>query len=153
MMKKIYNPKSETWSELLKRPTQTITDIEGTVNEIFSEVKLKGDEAVKKYTQLFDRISIENLLVSEEEITTVEKEVSSELKEAINLAKGNIEKFHSAQETDRITVETTEGVVCWQEKRPIQKVGLYIPGGSAPLFSTILMLAIPANIAGCKEIV
>jgi len=153
MMKKIYNPKSETWSELLKRPTQTITDIEGTVNEIFSEVKLKGDEAVKKYTQLFDGISIENLLVSEEEITTVEKEVSSELKEAINLAKGNIEKFHSAQKTDRVTVETTEGVVCWQEKRPIQKVGLYIPGGSAPLFSTILMLAIPANIAGCKEIV
>ncbi len=152
-MKKIYNPKPETWSELLKRPTQTIANIEATVNDIFSEIKLKGDSAVKKYTQLFDGISLEDLSVSEEEIMAAEKNVSEELKEAINLAKANIEKFHSAQKTERITVETTEGVSCWQEKRAIQKVGLYIPGGSAPLFSTVLMLAIPANIAGCKEIV
>ena len=152
-MKKIYNPKPETWSELLKRPTQNISDIEATVNEIFSEIKLKGDSAVKKYTQLFDGISLEDLSVSEEEIMAAEKNVSEELKEAINLAKANIEKFHRAQKTERITVETTEGVSCWQEKRAIQKVGLYIPGGSAPLFSTVLMLAIPANIAGCKEIV
>ena len=152
-MKKIYNPKPETWSELLKRPTQTIADIEATVDEIFSEIKLKGDSAVKKYTQLFDGISLEDLSVSEEEIMAAEKNVSEELKEAINLAKANIEKFHRAQKTERITVETTEGVSCWQEKRAIQKVGLYIPGGSAPLFSTVLMLAIPANIAGCKEIV
>ncbi|KJJ38033.1 histidinol dehydrogenase [Aequorivita vladivostokensis] len=152
-MKKIYNPKFETWPEILKRPTQAIADIEATVNDIFSEIKLKGDSAVKKYTQLFDGISLKNLSVSEKEISAAEKNVSEELKEAINLAKANIEKFHHAQKTERITVETTEGVSCWQEKRAIQKVGLYIPGGSAPLFSTVLMLAIPANIAGCKEIV
>ncbi|MDC7999836.1 histidinol dehydrogenase [Aequorivita todarodis] len=152
-MKKIYNPKPETWSELLKRPTQTISDIEATVNDIFSEIKLKGDSSVKKYTQLFDGISLEDLSVSAEEISAAEKNVSEELKEAINLAKANIEKFHRAQKTERIAVETTEGVSCWQEKRAIQKVGLYIPGGSAPLFSTVLMLAIPANIAGCREIV
>jgi histidinol dehydrogenase len=152
-MNKIYNPEPETWRDFLKRPTKTIADIEATVNEIFSEVKTKGDEAVTKYTQLFDGVSIEELLVSEEEINSAKNEVSEELKDAINLAKGNIEKFHSAQKTERITIETTEGVSCWQEKRPIQKVGLYIPGGSAPLFSTVLMLAIPANIAGCNEIV
>jgi len=152
-MKKIYNPKPENWAEILKRPTQTVADIEATVNEIFSEIKSKGDLAVKKYTQLFDGISIENLLVSKEEIDIAEKQVSTKLKDAINLAKTNIEKFHSAQKTERITIETTEGVVCWQEKRPIQKVGLYIPGGSAPLFSTVLMLAVPANIADCNEII
>ncbi|MEM0516787.1 histidinol dehydrogenase [Aequorivita flava] len=152
-MKKTYNPTPETWSELLKRPTQTIADVEATVNDIFSEVKSKGDAAVKKYTQLFDGISLVEILVSKEEIAASEKAVSEELKTAINLAKANIEKFHSAQKTERVMVETTEGVNCWQEKRPIQKVGLYIPGGSAPLFSTVLMLAIPANIAGCKEIV
>ncbi|WGF92043.1 histidinol dehydrogenase [Aequorivita marisscotiae] len=152
-MKKIYNPTPESWSELLKRPTQTIADVEATVNDIFSEVKSKGDAAVKKYTQLFDGISLVEILVSKEEIAASEKAVSEELKTAINLAKANIEKFHSAQKTERVMVETTEGVNCWQEKRPIQKVGLYIPGGSAPLFSTVLMLAIPANIAGCKEIV
>jgi len=152
-MKIIYNPTPDTWSDFLKRPTQTIADIEATVNEIFSEVKQKGDAAVKKYTQLFDGIALEELLVSAEEITNAEKEVSNELKSAINLAKANIEKFHSGQKSERITVETTEGVSCWQEKRPIQKVGLYIPGGSAPLFSTVLMLAVPANIAGCSEII
>lgn len=152
-MNKIYNPKPETWSDLLKRPTQSIADVEATVNEIFSEVKSKGDEAVKKYTQLFDGIRIDEFVVSKEENAAAEKEISLELKDAINLAKANIEKFHYAQKTERITVETTEGVSCWQEKRPIQKVGLYIPGGSAPLFSTVLMLAIPANIAGCNEIV
>lgn len=152
-MNKIYNPKLETWTEILKRPTQSIADIEATVNEIFLEIKAKGDGAVKKYTELFDGISIENILVSKEEIAAAEKQVSEELKDAINLAKTNIAKFHSAQITETITVETTEGVVCWQEKRPIQKVGLYIPGGSAPLFSTVLMLAVPANIAGCEEII
>lgn len=152
-MKKIYNPEPETWAKILKRPTQTVAAIEATVNEIFSEVKSKGDLAVKIYTQLFDGISIENISVSKEEIFAAENEVSNELKEAINLAKANIEKFHSAQKTERITVETTEGVVCWQEKRAIQKVGLYIPGGSAPLFSTVLMLAVPATIAGSEEII
>lgn len=152
-MNKIYNPNPETWSELLKRATQSLADVEVTVNEIFSEVRTNGDKAIKKYTQTFDGVSIEELLVSDKEIDAAEKMVFSELKEAINLAKANIEKFHRAQQTERITVETTEGVLCWQEKRPIQKIGLYIPGGSAPLFSTVLMLAIPAKIAGCKEIV
>ena len=152
-MKTIKYPKPEIWSKLLKRPTQTIADVEATVNEIFSEVKLKGNAAVKKYTQLFDGISLDEIVASEEEIANAEKEVPEDLKAAINLAKANIEKFHSAQKTDRIIIETTKGVLCWQEKRPIQKIGLYIPGGTAPLFSTVLMLAIPAKIAGCKEII
>ncbi|GGZ48719.1 histidinol dehydrogenase [Mesonia mobilis] len=152
-MKIIKNPSSKNWEEVLKRPTQTVDDIEATVNEIFTEVRSKGDQAIEKYTSLFDGIVIKNIEVSSEEIQQAEKEISAELKEAIQLAKENITKFHAAQKTDRVEVETQNGVKCWQEKRPIQKVGLYIPGGSAPLFSTILMLAVPAQLAGCKEIV
>ena len=152
-MKIIKNPSSKNWQEVLKRPTQTVDDIEATVNEIFSEVRSKGDQAIEKYTSLFDGIAIKNIEVSSEEIQQAEKEISAELKEAIQLAKENITKFHAAQKTDRVEVETQNGVKCWQEKRPIQKVGLYIPGGSAPLFSTILMLAVPAQLAGCQEIV
>ena len=152
-MNKIYNPKPETWSEILKRPTKTIDDIEATVKEIFKEVEKKGDEAVAKYTSLFDGAKFENIEVSKAEIEQAIATIPEDLKNAIHLAKSNIEKFHSAQKTARIEVETTEGVYCWQEKRPIQKVGLYIPGGTAPLFSTVLMLSVPANIAGCNEIV
>ena len=152
-MNKIYNPKKEDWEELLKRPTQTIEDIEVTVNEVFSEVKSKGDPAVSKYTDLFDGVKLYDFKVTSEEIEEAKKLISKDLKNAIDLAKSNIKKFHSAQKTTKITVETTPGVTCWQEKRPIQKVGLYIPGGSAPLFSTILMLAVPANLAGCNEII
>jgi histidinol dehydrogenase len=152
-MNKIFNPKPETWSEILKRPTQTIEDIEITVKEIFKEVQKKGDVAVAKYTSLFDGVKFENIEVSKEEIDQAIASISAELKAAIQLAKSNIEKFHIAQKTAKVVVETTEGVNCWQEKRPIQKVGLYIPGGTAPLFSTVLMLAVPANIAGCNEIV
>jgi histidinol dehydrogenase len=152
-MKKFFNPTKAEWPEILKRPTQTVEDIEETVNQVFAEVKSKGDVAVSKYTELFDGINLANTQVTEKEISAAANEVSEELKEAIKLAKNNIEKFHTAQKTDRIEIETTNGVKCWQEKRAIQKVGLYIPGGSAPLFSTILMLATPANIAGCKEIV
>lgn len=152
-MKKFYNPSRSEWVEILKRPTQTVEDIEETVNQVFAEVKAKGNDAVSKYTELFDGINLEETRVSKEEVSSAESQISEDLKQAINLAKANIEKFHSAQKTERIEVETTNGVKCWQEKRPIQKVGLYIPGGSAPLFSTILMLAGPANIAGCKEIV
>lgn len=150
-MKKINYPESFTWTEILKRPTQTVADIEATVKEIFSEVAKKGDAAVKKYTNLFDGVPLDTLQVSETEINSAV--VSTELKEAIALAKSNIEKFHKAQKTEIISVETMPGVQCWQEKRAIQKVGLYIPGGSAPLFSTILMLAVPAQLAGCKEVV
>jgi histidinol dehydrogenase len=153
IMNKIYNPTAETWSEILKRPTKTIDDIEVTVKEIFKEVQKKGDEAVSKYTSIFDGIALDNNEVSQDEINEAIASISEELKEAIQLAKNNIYKFHSAQKTERITIETTEGVNCWQEKRPIQKIGLYIPGGTAPLFSTVLMLAVPAAIAGCNEIV
>ncbi|WP_291104225.1 MULTISPECIES: histidinol dehydrogenase [unclassified Flavobacterium] len=152
-MNKIFNPKPETWSAILKRPTQTIEDIELTVKEIFKEVQKKGDAAVAKYTSLFDGVKFENIEVSKVEIDQANASVSNELKEAIQLAKSNIEKFHSAQKTAKVAIETIEGVNCWQEKRPIQKIGLYIPGGTAPLFSTVLMLAVPANIAGCNEIV
>ena len=153
IMKNINNPQRKDWSQILERPTKTVEDIEKTVNQIFGDVQKKGDAAVKKYTQLFDGVSLDNVIVSIEEINEAIAEVSSELKDAINLAKENITKFHTAQKTDKVFVETTKGVSCWQEKRPIQKVGLYIPGGTAPLFSTVLMLAIPAQIAGCKEIV
>ncbi|SHG32472.1 histidinol dehydrogenase [Salegentibacter echinorum] len=152
-MKKFVNPKESEWADILKRPTQTVADIEETVNQVFLEVQNKGNEAVAKYTELFDGVNLENTRVSSEEIKNGEAKVSSELKQAIKLAKKNIEKFHAAQKTNKIEIETSPGVLCWQEKRPIQKVGLYIPGGSAPLFSTILMLAAPASIAGCKEIV
>lgn len=152
-MKKIYNPEKNTWPELLKRPTQTVGDIEDTVIEVFNFVRKNGDEAIARYTKKFDGVRLEELLVSRKEIEEAIHSVPSELKNAILLAKSNIETFHKAQKTEKITVETTKGVSCWQEKRPIQKVGLYIPGGTAPLFSTILMLAVPANIAGCVEIV
>jgi len=152
-MNKIDNPKPDTWSDILKRPTKTIDDIEVTVKEIFKEVQKKGDEAVAKYTSIFDGITLENYEVTPEEIEEAINSISGELKDAIQLAKANILKFHTAQKTERISVETIEGVNCWQEKRPIQKIGLYIPGGTAPLFSTVLMLAVPAEIAGCKEIV
>ncbi len=152
-MNKIYNPEAETWSEILKRPTKTIDDIEVTVKEIFKEVQKKGDEAVSKYTAIFDGSVLDTNEVSQDEINEAITLISEDLKEAIQLAKSNISKFHSAQKTERITIETTEGVNCWQEKRPIQKIGLYIPGGTAPLFSTVLMLAVPAAIAGCNEIV
>lgn len=152
-MKKIFNPSREEWPVFLQRPTQTVEDIEATVKEIFTEIRAKGDAAVKKYTRLFDGGSFEDIRVTAEEIEKASTSISKELKEAIQVAKTNIEKFHSAQKTERIEVITCPGVQCWQEKRPIQKVGLYIPGGSAPLFSTILMLATPANIAGCKEII
>lgn len=152
-MNKIYNPKPETWSTLLERPTKKVDDIEATVKEIFKEVQKKGDEAITKYTSLFDGVAVANLEVTPEEINEAIASIPQELKDAIQLAKSNIEKFHTAQKTTRVSVETTPGVACWQEKRPIQKIGLYIPGGTAPLFSTVLMLAVPANIAGCNEIV
>ena len=152
-MKKIYNPQPETWSEICKRPTQTFSDVEETVKQIFKEVQQKGDKAIAKYASFFDGVTLENIQVTQEEIEIAKNEVSTELKEAIQLAKSNIEQFHAAQKTDKIVVETTIGVTCWQEKRPIQKVGLYIPGGTAPLFSTVLMLAVPAKLAGCQEIV
>lgn len=138
---------------MLKRPTQTIEAVENTVTSIFDDVKRNGDDGIKRYTAIFDGVSLDDLCVSEKEISAAEKAISNELKAAIEQAKSAIEKFHLAQKTAKIFVETVEGVECWQEKRPIQKIGLYIPGGTAPLFSSVLMLGIPAQIAGCKEVV
>jgi histidinol dehydrogenase len=152
-MKKINNPKKNVWSEITKRPTENFNDVEATVKEIFKEVQSKGDLAITKYTSFFDGITLENIEVTAQEIQEAIPSISKELQTAIQLAKSNIEKFHTAQKIKKIEIETTEGVVCWQEKRPIQKIGLYIPGGTAPLFSTVLMLAIPAQIAGCKEVI
>lgn len=152
-MKKIFNPEKKEWPKILERPTQTLEDIESTVMKIFQEVKADGDIVLRKYTRQFDGVYLSDLLVTPEEFIEAEAQVPGELKKAIKIAKSNIEKFHGAQKTPKIELETSPGVVCWQEKRPIQKVGLYIPGGTAPLFSTILMLAVPANIAGCSELI
>ncbi len=152
-MRNIIYPKKETWSEILKRPTQTVKEIETTVNQVFEDVQKNGDTAIKKYTKKFDKVAVTSLKVTQEEISIAVEAVSFELKKAIQQAAANIDKFHRAQKTKKVYQETTPGVVCWQEKRPIEKVGLYIPGGTAPLLSTVLMLAIPAKIAGCQEIV
>jgi len=152
-MNVIEYPKRADWSTILKRPTQTVDDIEATVNQVFDDVKRNGDVAIAKYTSMFDGVELDSMIVSESEIEFASSQVSEELKKAIQLAKNNIEAFHKAQKTDKVFLQTQNGVECWQEKRPIQKVGLYIPGGTAPLFSTVLMLSVPANIAGCEEIV
>lgn len=152
-MKKLFNPKRGSWEAILKRPTQTVDDIEGVVNQVFEAVIHEGDKAIKAYTEKVDGIRIDDARVGEEEFAEAEKQVSQTLKNAIEVARKNIERFHRAQKTEKVEVETTTGVSCWQEKRPVQKVGLYIPGGTAPLFSTILMLAIPAKIAGCEELI
>ena len=152
-MNVIEYPKRADWSTILKRPTQTVDDIEATVNQVFDDVKRNGDTAIAKYTFMFDGVELESMIVSESEIEFASSHVSEELKKAIQLAKSNIEAFHKAQKTDKVFLQTQNGVECWQEKRPIQKVGLYIPGGTAPLFSTVLMLSVPATIAGCEEIV
>ena len=138
---------------MLSRPTQSFEDIEPLVKEVFDELKTNADDSIRKYTAKFDGVELTDFKVSKAEIQKASTMVSDALKDAIKLAKENIEIFHSAQATAKVAVETMPGVKCWQEKRPIQKVGLYIPGGTAPLFSTILMLAVPATIAGCQEIV
>ena len=152
-MQEFINPAPADWEAILKRPTASFKDLESLVEEVFQEVKSKGDQAIVDYTLKFDKVKLNAFTVSEAEYTHAESVVAAPLKEAIQLARENIKTFHSAQQTQTVSVETQPGVLCWQEKRPIEKVGLYIPGGSAPLFSTLLMLAVPAQIAGCKEIV
>lgn len=152
-MQIIENPNKESWKDILKRPTQSVGDIESTVVQIFDSIRKEGDTAIKQYTAKFDGVTLESNVVSAEEIEEAVNLVPENLKKAIASAKNNIQAFHEAQKTNTINVETTKGVKCWQEKRPIQKVGLYIPGGTAPLFSTVLMLVVPAQIAGCTEIV
>lgn len=152
-MRLIENPLKKEWSTILKRPTKTVNDIEDIVYNVFNKVKTNGDKAIKQYTSEFDKVELKSFLVSEQEVSDACNRVTKDLKKAIKLAKKNIKQFHKAQQTDKVFLKTMRGVKCWQEKRPIQKVGLYIPGGTAPLFSTVLMLAIPANIAGCGDIV
>jgi len=152
-MKIIKNSNRTTWTELVKRPTQSLESIEETVVQIFDDVYRNGDVALQKYTALFDGTDAEITTVTNTEIIEAAQKVSEDLKSAIQVAKQNIESFHSAQKTGKVEIETMPGVLCWQEKRPIEKIGLYIPGGTAPLFSTVLMLAVPARIAGCKEII
>ena len=152
-MEKILYPAPKNWPELLRRPTQPVEEIEQTVKEIFSEVRTKGDGALKKYSYLFDGVELESIQVSQSELRSAVTDIDPSLAAAIRTAKENITSFHEVQRSETIRVETSPGVNCWQVKRPIQKVGIYIPGGSAPLFSTVLMLAIPAMLAGCEEIV
>lgn len=150
-MEQIEYPSQSLWNTILARPTDSYDSLEPLVKEVFDEVATKGDKAVKHYTEQFDGVLLENLQVPQKALEAAAEALSDELKKAMTQAKQNIEKFHRAQKTSKVELTTQAGVHCWQEKRPVEKVGLYIPGGSAPLFSTIMMLAIPAQIAGCQE--
>ena len=146
-------PSREQWAEIIERPHLDVTQLNQTVAAVLADVRQRGDEAVKGYELKFDHVDLDILAVSDEEMAEAENLVSTELREAISLAHDNIKKFHEAQRFRSKKVETQPGVVCWQKSVAIEKVGLYIPGGTAPLFSTVLMLATPAKIAGCSEIV
>ena len=147
------NPKEETWKELCKRPEFELEFLESAVKNILTRVKISGDSALIQLTEQFDQVKISDIEVVQHELAAAEKRLSSELKKAIGTAASNIEKFHAAQRREVLKVETMPGVMCWRKGVAIEKVGIYIPGGSAPLFSTVLMLGIPARLAGCKEIV
>lgn len=147
------NPKRENWFELTKRPVLKRQEISETIKEIFAEVEKIGDQALINYAEKFDSAKINLLNVTAEEINNAENSILEDLKSAIQIAKENITKFHASQIVEVEKIETTKGVFCWRENRAIEKVGIYIPGGTAPLFSTVLMLAIPAQLAGCKEII
>lgn len=146
-------PEKNTWSELVKRPVIKREEITVIVSEIFNRVKENGDQALIDFSKKFDKAVVKNITVSEDEIKNSEYLVSDELKTAIQQAKENITTFHASQNIESEKIETTKGVICWRENRAIDKVGIYIPGGTAPLFSTVLMLAVPAQLAGCQEIV
>ena len=152
-MKKIIYPEKKDWMEILRRPALNTDTLRNTVKEVLDKVKTEGDKAVREYEERFDKVKLDSLGVTETEIAEAEKEVPIELKAAIMLAQKNIHTFHSSQRFEGKKVQTVPGVTCWQKAVAIEKVGLYIPGGTAPLFSTVLMLATPAQIAGCKEIV
>ena len=152
-MKLIKYPSKEQWTELLKRPALNTESLFDTVRSIINKVRTEGDKAVLEYEAAFDKVTLSALAVTPEEVQAAGTLVNDELKAAISLAKQNIEIFHSSQRFVGKKVETMNGVTCWQKSVGIEKVGLYIPGGTAPLFSTVLMLAVPAKIAGCKEIV
>ena len=152
-MKKYINPNKKDWPKLAERPVTEKVSMDILVNQVFAEIREDGDKALKKYSLLFDKVELESFAVSNKAIADASEKVPDDLKAAIQLAKSNIEKFHAAQaETPRV-IETIKGVSCWRESRGIETVGIYIPGGTAPLFSTVLMLGIPAKLAGCKNII
>lgn len=152
MIRQYKYPPVYEWKSLCERPLQNQENLESQIKEVFSEVEKKRDKALKFYTEKFDKVSLEDLKVSESEIIEAEQSVSDELKSAIKIASENIRKFHNSQQEEKKIIETTKGAFCWRESREIENIGIYIPGGTAPLFSTVLMLGIPANIAGCKNI-
>ena len=152
-MRIVRYPAREVWKKILERPHTDISALNGVVDDILEDVRNNGDEAVRRCELRFDGVSLKSLAVTEDEIDNAVRSVDAELKEAIELAHSNIERFHMAQRTTEHKVETMPGVSCWQKSVAIQKVGLYVPGGTAPLFSTVLMLATPARIAGCDGIV
>lgn len=151
---KVYRyPEEKEWAQLLKRPTKDAAQLNDTVSSVLREVRERGDEAVREYEECFDKVRLDTLAVSEAEMKEAETLVSLELKEALELAHRNIYTFHAAQRFESRKCEVANGITCWQKAIPIERVGLYIPGGTAPLFSTVLMLATPAKIAGCSNIV
>ncbi|HEX6280529.1 MAG TPA: histidinol dehydrogenase [Pyrinomonadaceae bacterium] len=152
-MKVIKYPRREDWPNILRRPSMDTRELSGTVASIIADVRADGDEGLRRLSRKFDGVELGELLVTEDEFLEAESVVSQELKDALAVAKANIERFHAVEPDESQKVETTPGVVCWKRSLPIEKVGLYVPAGSAPLFSTVLMLAIPAKIAGCREIV
>lgn len=152
-MKTYINPNAEQWNELAKRKTVATADLNETVKAVFNDIQKNGSKAVKKYTSYFDGVSIENFAVTASEIENAVAQIPTDLRNAIQVAADNISKFHSSQKEIPTKIETTSGVFCWRESRAIDTIGIYIPGGTAPLFSTVLMLAIPAKLAGCKNII
>ncbi|WP_347838061.1 histidinol dehydrogenase [uncultured Draconibacterium sp.] len=152
-MKTYINPERSTWANILKRPLFDVSDLHQRVTQLLNEIRELGDAKLRELTERFDGVQLGSFVVSEQEIAAAEHQISEELKEAIALAANNIKAFHAAQMPETRKLETAPGVICWQKPVAIEKVGLYIPGGTAPLFSSVLMLALPAQIAGCKEIV
>ncbi|MDD2245027.1 MAG: histidinol dehydrogenase [Dysgonamonadaceae bacterium] len=152
-MKTINNPSQSKWAAIAQRPMIKQAKLMDTVEKIFYDIHKKGDSAVLKYSKKFDFPEQENLIVSNEVIENAVSDVSERLKQSIDLAQKNIETFHLAQKETGEKIKIADGITCWRENRPIEKIGIYIPGGSAPLFSTVLMLAVPAKVAGCKEII
>lgn len=146
-------PAPSDWASIVARPHIDMTHLNDTVSKVIDEIRQGGDAAVKKYEKEFDHVELDSLLVSKDEMRAAQKHIPAGLWNAMQLAHENIRKFHAAQQFNEIKVETAPGVVCWQKAIPIERVGLYIPGGTAPLFSTVLMLATPAKIAGCKHII
>lgn len=152
-MKIIKYPDRKEWGSIVERPHLDVAQLSGTVNEVLTDVDARGDAAIIDYEERFDKVRLQSLAVTKDEIAEAEALVSDELRNAITLAHNNIKTFHESECFEGKKIETTPGVVCWQKSVPIEKVGLYVPGGTAPLFSTVLMLATPAKIAGCKDIV